>query len=86
MHKAGWSLAPEVFRLCEKLETRTPADLNKNNIEYAKSARKPMTSHIDVKNLSKNFGAINAVKEISLRVEQGEVLGFFAQKWGLEEC
>ena len=76
MHKAGWSLAPEVFRLCEKLETRTPADLNKNNIEYAKSARKPMTSHIDVKNLSKNFEAINAVKEISLRVEQGEVLGF----------
>ena len=35
-----------------------------------------MTSYIDVKNLSKNFGAINAVKEISLQVEQGEVLGF----------
>ena len=35
-----------------------------------------MTSYIDVKNLSKNFEAINAVKEISLQVEQGEVLGF----------
>jgi len=35
-----------------------------------------MTSYIDVKNLSKNFEAINAVKEISLRVEKGEVLGF----------
>ena len=35
-----------------------------------------MTSYIDVKNLSKNFEAINAVKKISPQVEQGEVLGF----------
>lgn len=62
--------------MSEKLRTRTLANSSKNGIEYAKSASKPMTSYIDVKNLSKNFEAINAVKEISLQVEQGEVLGF----------
>ena len=35
-----------------------------------------MTSYIEAKNLSKNFETIKAVKDISLRVEQGEVLGF----------
>ncbi len=64
------------FGYYEKSRITNLANLSQKAIEYAKNARKPMTSYINVKNLSKNFEAINAVKDISLQVEQGEVLGF----------
>ncbi|MCB9897007.1 MAG: ABC transporter ATP-binding protein [Planctomycetes bacterium] len=35
-----------------------------------------MTASVDIRQLTKSFGPIHAVRDVSFRVEQGEVLGF----------